>query len=237
VVFESGAEYPSAAELRSCLEKGSDEVKIDTLRRIILSTINGNPQPTLMMPIIQFVMPSRNKQLKKLLHFYWEVCPKYDENGKLKQEMILVVNAIRNDLQHPNEYIRGASLRFLQKIAKDSELLEPLIPTCRSCLEHRHSYVRKNAVFALYSIYREFENLIPDAPELMHTFLIAESDSACKRNAFVFLAHSSMSKAVEYILSIYDSIGSLDEALQMSIIEIIRLDCKSDSTHRARYIR
>jgi coatomer subunit beta len=44
-----------------------------------------------MMPIIQFVLPSRNKTLKKLLHFYWEVCPKYDENGKLKQEMILVV--------------------------------------------------------------------------------------------------------------------------------------------------
>lgn len=43
------------------------------------------------MPIIQYVMPSRNKALKKLLHFYWEVCPKYDENGKLKQEMILVV--------------------------------------------------------------------------------------------------------------------------------------------------
>jgi vesicle coat complex subunit len=68
----------------------------------------------------------------------------------------------------------------------------------------------------------------------MHTFLIAESDSACKRNAFVFLAHCSMPKAVEYILSIYDSIGSLDEALQMSIIEIIRLDCKSDSSHRVR---
>ncbi|KDR85943.1 hypothetical protein GALMADRAFT_132560 [Galerina marginata CBS 339.88] len=237
VVFESSAEYPSASELRSGLEKGSDEVKIDTLRKIIVSTINGNPQPTLMMPIIQFVMPSRNKQLKKLLHFYWEVCPKYDENGKLKQEMILVVNAIRNDLQHPNEYIRGASLRFLQKIAKDQELLEPLIPTCRACLEHRHSYVRKNAVFALYSIYREFEHLIPDAAELMHTFLIAESDSSCKRNAFVFLAHCSMPKAVEYILSIYDSIGTLDEALQMSIIEVIRLDCKSDSAHRPRYIR
>ena len=46
------------------------------------------------MPIIQFVMPSRNKQLKKLLHFYWEVCPKYDEKGKLKQEMILVVYVV-----------------------------------------------------------------------------------------------------------------------------------------------
>ncbi|GLB43734.1 putative the coatomer is a cytosolic protein complex that binds to dilysine motifs and reversibly associates with Golgi non- clathrin-coated vesicles, which further mediate biosynthetic protein transport from the ER, via the Golgi up to the trans Golgi network [Lyophyllum shimeji] len=237
VVQESSAEYPSAAELRSGLEKGSDEVKLDTLRKIIISTINGNPQPTLMMPIIQYVLPSRNKQLKKLLHFYWEVCPKYDENGKLKQEMILVVNAIRNDLQHPNEYIRGATLRFLQKIAKDAELLEPLVPTCRACLEHRHSYVRKNAVFAIYSIYREFEHLIPDAPELMHTFLVAETDATCKRNAFVFLAHCSMPKAVEYILSIYDTIPSLEESLQMSIIEVIRSDCKNDSGHRARYIR
>ena len=50
-------------------------------------------QPQLLMPIIQYVLPSKNKALKKLLHFYWEVCPKYDDNGKLKQEMILVVCA------------------------------------------------------------------------------------------------------------------------------------------------
>ncbi|KAJ3968052.1 coatomer protein [Lentinula raphanica] len=199
MIFESNAEYPSASELRTSLEKGSDDVKLEALRKIVVSTINGNPQPSLMMPIIQFVMPSRNKQLKKLLHFYWEVCPKYDENGKLKQEMILV--------QHPNEYIRGATLRFLQKIANENELLEPLIPTCRACLEHRHSYVRKNAVFALFSIYREFEHLIPDASELMSTFLAAETDSTCKLG------------------------------LQMSVIEVVRLDCKSDSTHRARFIR
>lgn len=47
IVFESSAEYPSAQELRSALEKGSDEVKIDTLRKIIISTINGNPQASL----------------------------------------------------------------------------------------------------------------------------------------------------------------------------------------------
>ena len=44
IVFESATEYPSVSELRSALEKGSDEVKIDTLRKIIVSTINGNPQ-------------------------------------------------------------------------------------------------------------------------------------------------------------------------------------------------
>jgi len=83
------------------------------------------------------------------------------------------------------------------------------------CLEHRwHSYVRKNAVFALYSIHHEFKNLIPDAAELMYTFLIAESESTtCKRNALVFLAHCSMTKAVEYILSINDTIPALDEGL------------------------
>jgi len=70
----------------------------------------------------------------------------------------------------------------------------------------------------------------PDAAELMFAFLAAESDSSCKRN--VFLAHCSMPKAVEYIMNIYDTIGSLDEALQMSIIEVIRLDCKNDSSHR-----
>ncbi|KAI0005525.1 coatomer beta subunit [Russula compacta] len=237
IVYEDSSESPSIQDLRNALQKGSDEVKIDTLRKIIVLTINGNAQPQLLMPIIQYCMPSRNKHLKKLLHFYWEVCPKYDENGKLKQEMILVVNAIRNDLQHPNEYIRGATLRFLQKISRDQELLEPLIPICRSCLEHRHSYVRKNAVFAVYTIYREYEQLIPDAPELIQTFLAAESDATCKRNAFVFLANCAMPKAVEYVAQVHDQIGSLDELLQMAIIDVIRLDCKHDSTHRPRWIR
>ena len=42
VVFEDSSESPSIQELRSGLEKGSDEVKFDTLRKIIVSTINGN---------------------------------------------------------------------------------------------------------------------------------------------------------------------------------------------------
>ncbi|KAF8488690.1 putative coatomer complex beta chain [Gautieria morchelliformis] len=237
VVFEDPSELPTTQELRAALQKGTDEVKLETLRKIIVATLNGSPHPQLLMPIIQFVLPSRNKALKKLLHFYWEVCPKYDEDGKLKQEMILVCNAIRNDLQHPNEYIRGATLRFLTKISKDAELLEPLIPTLRSCLEHRHSYVRKNAVFAVYTIYRSFEHLIPDAPELIQTFLAAESDATCKRNAFVFLANMSAPKAVEYVLQVYDQIPGFDELLQMAIIELIRKDCAHESAYRPRYIR
>ncbi|KAH7107854.1 coatomer beta subunit [Auriculariales sp. MPI-PUGE-AT-0066] len=239
VVYDDGGEMPGTQELRSLLEKGPDDVKIDTLRRIIVSTLNGNAQPALLMPIIQFVLPSKNKALKKLLHFYWEVCPKYDDSGKLKQEMILVVNAIRNDLQHPNEYIRGATLRFLQKL-RDQELLEPLVPTCRACLEHRHSFVRKNAVLAIYTIYRTFEHLIPDAPELVHTFLAAESDATCKRNAFIFLTNCAPNRAREWLTqTALDGIASVDELLQVAVIDFVRVDvARPDSASvRRKYVQ
>lgn len=72
------------------LEKGNDETKLDTMRKIITIMLNGEPMAQLLMHIIRFVMPSKSKQLKKLLYFYYEICPKHDTNGKLKQEMILV---------------------------------------------------------------------------------------------------------------------------------------------------
>jgi len=75
-----------------------------------------------------------------------------------------------HDLNHPNEYIRGATLRFLCKL-KEPELLESSIESVRQCLEHRHSYVRRNAILAIYSIARDMPQLIPDAPELINASL------------------------------------------------------------------
>ena len=44
IVYEDSSEAPSTQDLRNALQKGSDEVKIDTLRKIIVFTINGNFQ-------------------------------------------------------------------------------------------------------------------------------------------------------------------------------------------------
>lgn len=41
---------------------------------------------------------------------------------------ILICQNLRNNLQHPNEYIRGVTLRFLCRIHEE-ELLEPLVPS------------------------------------------------------------------------------------------------------------
>lgn len=66
---------------------------------------------------------------------------------------ILICQNLRNNLQHPNEYIRGVTLRFLCRI-KEEEILEPLIPSVLANLEHRHSYVRRTAVLAVNAIYK-----------------------------------------------------------------------------------
>jgi coatomer subunit beta len=87
---DNTADQPSVQDLKMQLEKGSDESKLETMRRIITVMLNGDPMPQLLMHIIRFVMPSKSKPLKKLLYFYYEICPKHDANGKLKQEMILV---------------------------------------------------------------------------------------------------------------------------------------------------
>lgn len=78
----------------------------------------------------------KDHQMKKLLLIFWEIVPKTTPDGKLLHEMILVCDAYRRDLQHPNEFIRGSTLRFLCKL-KEPELLEPLMPAIRNCLEHK----------------------------------------------------------------------------------------------------
>ncbi|KAK6353757.1 coatomer subunit beta [Orbilia blumenaviensis] len=226
----------SQQDLKNQLEKGSDETKMETMKRILVIMLNGDPMPGLLMHIIRFVMPSKHKGLKKLLYFYYEICPKLDSNGKLKQEFVLVCNGIRNDLLHPNEFIRGATLRFLCKL-REAELLEPLLGSCRQCLEHRHAYVRKNAVFAVQSIFQHFESLIPDAPDLIVTFLQNESDHTCKRNAFAALAAISHQKALEYFNTIVDNVGGLDELMQQAVIEFIRKDAVVNTQNRAKYLR
>lgn len=87
---DNAADVPAMSELRTQLEKGNDESKVETMKQILTVMLNGDPMPALLMHIIRFVMPSKSKQLKKLLYFYYEICPKHDSSGKLKQEMILV---------------------------------------------------------------------------------------------------------------------------------------------------
>ena len=190
----------------------------------------------MLMIVIRYLLPSNDHQVKKLLLIFWEIVPKRGPDGKLLNEMILVCDAYRKDLQHPNEFIRGSTLRFLCKL-KEPELLEPLMPAIRACLEHRHSYVRRNAVLAIFKIFVNFEFLISDAPELILDFLSREADASCKRNAFLMLIHLDQKKALEYLNSCLDQIGGFNDILQLVIVELIYKVCIANPSERSRFIR
>ncbi|KAM7532573.1 hypothetical protein Aperf_G00000131736 [Anoplocephala perfoliata] len=223
-------------KLREDLQNDNVAVKREALKELIRNSVNGEKYRDLLMIVIRFVMPSSDRTIKKLLHLFWEVAPKYSPEGKLLNEMILVCDAYRRDLQHPNEYIRGCTLRFLCKL-KEPELLEPLMPSILQCLEHRHAYVRRNAVLAIFTIYQNFENLIPDAPERILNYLEDEQDPSCKRNAFLMLLHVSQDTAVQYLSRCIDAVDTFSETMQLVVVELIHKVFQSHPTEKVKFIR
>ena len=158
-------------DIKSMLESNKDADKITAMKSLLEQLLQGEHSDHL-MSVIRFVMPSKNKDLKKLCVLYWEVCQKVNADGSPRHEMVLVCNALRNDLLHPNEFIRGQTLRYLCKL-KEQDILEPLVPSVRECLSHKHPYVRKNAVLALFQIFKNYPTLIPDSTELVFNYLNA----------------------------------------------------------------
>ncbi len=151
---------------------------------------------------------------------------------------ILICQNLRNNLQHPNEYIRGVTLRFLCRIHEE-ELLEPLVPSVIANLEHRHSYVRKNAVLALSAIYRlpKGELLVPDAPEFVEKLLNTEQDVTTRRNAFQMLCNNSQERAVTYLFNNVERLVDWGDILQLGVLELIRKVCRSQPEAKGRYIK
>lgn len=93
---------------------------------------------------------------------------------------------------------------------------------------------------------RNFENLIPDAPELIHDFLVNEKDASCKRNAFMMLIHADQvcsvcsngltrfiskgliytfndgqDRALDYLSTCIDQVHTFGDILQLVIVELI----------------
>ena len=152
--------------------------------------------------------------------------------------MILICQNLRNSLQHPNEYIRGVTLRFLCRI-REEEILEPLVPSILANLEHRHSYVRRNAVLAINALCKlpRGEHLLPDAPELVERFLAQEQDLSARRNAFHMLATHAPQRAVAYLLAHLDALPLWGDILQMAVLDLIRKVCATNPEAKGRYIK
>eukprot|EP00928_Gymnodinium_smaydae_P009748 TRINITY_DN13646_c0_g1_i1.p1 TRINITY_DN13646_c0_g1~~TRINITY_DN13646_c0_g1_i1.p1 ORF type:complete len:1017 (-),score=275.67 TRINITY_DN13646_c0_g1_i1:150-3200(-) len=236
VHYEKGVP-PTNEEFMKRLESKKDSVKVEALEELVLHMVQGETYPKLLMTIIRFVVTSNDHRLKKLLMLYWETVEKTKENGELREEMILVVNALRNDLGHANEYVRGSTLRLLCKM-KYYRILEPLKDVVMRNLSHRHSYVRRNAVMCVYSMVKNFGiEMIPEACEDIEQLLLVEGDLSTKRNAFLMLLHCDTERAMKYVLSMQEQVTTTGDLFQLAVLELVRKVCRSSPQHRGRCLR
>lgn len=137
-----------------------------------------------------------------------------------------------------NKLLLGLTLRFLCRI-KNEEILEPLISSVLENVEHRHSYVRRNVVLAIDSIFSltKGELLIPDAPELIDNLLRNEQDLSAKRNAFAMLAKHSEERAVRYLIENIDQVHNFGDLLQMAVLDlIVQVRPKSDFNEKDEFL-
>ncbi|KAL6870870.1 hypothetical protein ACP4OV_014718 [Aristida adscensionis] len=239
VHFDKGS--PSmASEIKADLESGDGPAKAAAMRRAISLLLSGEPLPQLFITVVRYVQSCEDHAVQKLLLLYLETVDKRDPaSGKALPEMILICQNLRNNLQHPNEYIRGVAMRFLCRVS-EPELLEPLVPSVLANLDHRHHFVRRHALSAVSAIYRlpQGDQLIPDAPELVERALAAEQDAAARRNAFLMLCTCAQDRAVAYLLANADRVAGWPDLLQMAAVDLIRKVCRAQGrADKGRYIK
>ncbi len=237
VHFDKGT--PALAnEIKEQLEGHDTERKIDAMKKAVMLLLNGETLPTLFITIVRYVLPSEDHTVQKLLLLYLEIIDKTDSRGKILPEMILICQNLRNNLQHPNEYIRGVTLRFLARL-NEAEIIEPLIPSILSNLDHRHAFVRRNAILAMMAIYKlpQGEHMLIDAPEMIEKTLTTEQDLSSRRNAFLMLFTCAQDRAVNYLLNNLESVSGWGDILQMVVLELVRKVCRTNPGEKGKYIK
>ena len=128
-------------------------------------------------------------------------------------------------------------LRFLCKL-REPEIIEPLVPSIKSCLNHRHSYVRKNAALAIYHIHKHHgQTLVPDGAEIMENFINAESEVGSRRNAFLMLFNEAEELAIEFLATHADEVDQFGDGFALLVLELTRKVCRRDPQQKSRFVR
>lgn len=241
LVGVADASTATSKTLTEALTSGSTAARVAALQHMIRLHLNGEPQNHMIMTVIKYITPLNNHQIKKLVLYFWEVIDKTDPEGNLLSVIILICSFLRNDLQHPNEFVRVLTLRFLCKL-KEKDLLAPLVSAVIQNLSHSLNYVRRIAVLTIHSIYRRFPELLPDAPEIVHSYLQTERGDSALRNAFDFLVAFAPERAAAFLFA-YKESGELATAvtqdtgyLLMSVVDFCRQMIRENPYDKAKYV-
>lgn len=204
-------EQPDHKELIVTFQRGTLAEKKKALMTLIKIISNDENYPRLLMDVLTNLQMNQDHGIKKLLFLYWEIVEKTKVDGSVKDEITLAVNALRKDLDSPNEYIRGRTLRLVSKISVP-QIVEDLIDAVITNLKHRNSYVKRNAIMCIYAVYMNFGlDMVENSIEDIEAILIAESDMSTKRNSFLLLFNMDQERALNYLKTLMSGDDPMNE--------------------------
>ena len=214
---------------RDVLKKISSKVipdKEEALKTVLGSMVNDDNYPEdLMINVIHHLTIVDDIKIKKLLFLFWEVIDKHKPDGTMKDEIILLCNGIRKDLDSPNEYIRGRTLRLLTKLPY-KEILENVKAAVFENIKHVHSYVRSNAIMCVLSFIDNFGvDIVPDSlPDDLKEIILKDNDTATRRNAYVLYSRISPMESLSLTQEIMENneITELGDLFALCIVENLR---------------
>ncbi|KAL7719940.1 Coatomer subunit beta [Entamoeba marina] len=208
--------------------------KITAMTKIITAELNGDHHPELLMEVIQNIMPCTKHQIKRLVLIYLESIER-TKDGQLRPELILAINGLLHDLSHPNEYIRGVTLKFLCHVG-EKDILQPLIPSIIENLTHRSSYVRKATADVLGHIYVIDSTLVEHASDSLRTALKEERDTSSRVVIFNVLTRISPEVALKFIVSITQQITTFSSSFVLTVLHFIRRVHKSTPAYKPQFV-
>ncbi|XP_073351843.1 coatomer subunit beta-1-like [Aegilops tauschii subsp. strangulata] len=212
----------TAEKIRAGLEGSDVGAKVEALKRAIILHHNGDTAPHLLITVVHCVLPSKENIIQRLLLVYLEVVDKQDQaSGKVIPEMILLSHHLRNNLQHPNEYIRGVMLRFLCRL-HEPELLQLIVPaiaisstrTLSSADTRSPQCLSPSAFLVACSSSQTWLTLC--------SALAIEQDPSARRNTFLMLCDCSPDHANAYLLGNAARVGEWPVSLQMAALDFVR---------------
>ncbi|KAK8891666.1 hypothetical protein M9Y10_028886 [Tritrichomonas musculus] len=167
---------PKWDEIRKRLMDRSNPMnQASALEQLVLLSYSETIPPHLLMPVVQYTATTSDHRVIKLLLIFLENCDTRDSMGKMRPEFILITDAIRKLLLHPNEYIRGAALRFLYKV-NDTEILSQLMSPILTNLSHHNEYVRRHAAILVGRLARDIPQFTDDLSESIIEVFSTEAD-------------------------------------------------------------
>ena len=214
---------------RDVLKKISSKVipdKQEALQTVLGSMVNDDNYPEdLMINVIHHLTIVDDIKIKKMLFLFWEVIDKHKPDGTMKDEIILLCNGIRKDLDSPNEYIRGRTLRLLTKLPY-KEILENVKAAVFDNIKHLHPYVRSNAIMCVLSFIDNFGvDIVPDSlPDDLKEIILKDTDTATRRNAYVLYSRISPMESLSLTQEIMENneISELGDLFALCIVENLR---------------